>query len=148
MEPIEEVPTRYSGIKWLILSCVLRPSLRRTDLILTAPERLVPPQTTRRTRITARRHRPWNITQETRPDAPIKTRWIHTYSGFPERLHCACADGLLRCSAPCKRTLLFVTSNSTFTMQLSINAWSITLSATAFNSGVWSALGLSGRTEL
>lgn len=78
-----------------ILSGVLRPLLRRTDQTLTALEQLVLPQTAWRTRIRARKHRPWNTTQETHPDAPIKTRWIHKYSGFTERLHRACASLVL-----------------------------------------------------
>lgn len=70
----EKVPQRYSreSPEFRILSGVLRPLLGRTDQTLTALERLVLPQTARRTRITARKHRPRNTTQETQPDAPIK----------------------------------------------------------------------------
>lgn len=85
-----KVPQRYSreSPEFRILSGVLRPLLGRTDQTVTALERLVLPQTARRTRITARKHRPRNTTQETQPDAPIKSAG---FINIQERLNCACA---------------------------------------------------------
>lgn len=105
----------------------------RTDLTLTAPEQLVLPQAARRTRIPARRHRPWNITQETQPDAPMKTRpacWIHKYSVFSERLHCACAAlGLPVSSSVLQLSLLFLTINFSFILLLNRKISPLTLSS-------------------
>lgn len=120
-------------LKAWILSGVLGPLLMRTDLTLTAPEQLVLPQAARRTRITARRHRPWNITQETQPDAPMKTRparWIHKYSVFSERLNCACAAlGLPVSSSVLQLSLLFLTINFSFILLLNRKIYPLTLSS-------------------